>query len=178
MTCRHCRRLLSPHLDNALTAGERSEVTAHLAQCSACAELLHQLESNRQLVRGLPPAEVTRGMNLLLQSKVQGLESKVGSSHSAIHNPQSAGRPWWRRWGMISVGALAAGAVSAFLFFANVQTVPPVSAEEVVGSMEGLIAALDSGDDLRVMYQETEEETMPNWREILNPWPVGRWRDL
>jgi len=177
MTCRHCRRLLSPYLDNVLTAGERGEVATHLAQCSACAELLHQLEGNRQLVQGLPPAEVTRGMSLLLQSRIQSLESKVWNSQSAIHNPQSAVRPWWRGWGMISVGSLAAGVASFFLFFSDANTPPQVSAEEVVSSMEGLLSVLDSDDAFQGMSQETEAETMPNWREDLTRWPAGRWRD-
>jgi anti-sigma factor RsiW len=178
MTCRHCRRLLSPYLDNALTAGERGEVAAHLAQCSACAELLHQLESNRQLVQGLPPAEVTKNMSLLLQSRIQTLESRVWSSQSAIHNSQSAVRPWWRGWGMISVGTLAAGVTSVFLFFSNAPAPPQVPAEEVVGSMEELIAVLDLDDTVRAISQETEEEAIPRWGEDLYRWPSGRWRDL
>ena len=90
MTCRHCRQLLSPHLDKALAADQRSRVIAHLVQCPACVELLHQLESNRQLLRALPTVEVTTGMELRLQSRVAGREqSRVQSSQSAIRNPQS-----------------------------------------------------------------------------------------
>jgi len=90
MTCRQCQRLLSPYLDEVLRSDERSVLQPHLAQCSACTERLHQLESNRQLLHTLPTAEVTRGMELLLQSRVQNLESRVRSSRFAIRNPQSA----------------------------------------------------------------------------------------
>ncbi|HJY80779.1 MAG TPA: zf-HC2 domain-containing protein [Candidatus Binatia bacterium] len=190
MTCRHCRRLLSPHLDNVLMADERSGVLAHLAQCSACAERLHQLESNRQLLHALPTTEVTRGMDLLLQSKLQNLESKVkkqketkswriaaNSLFSQIQRskPQS----WWRGWGMVSVGTLATCVASLLFFlFSNIHTPPPVSAEEVVSSMDGLISVLDSDDDLSVIYRETEEEALPDWREDLDQWPAGDARDL
>lgn len=172
MTCRQCRRLLSPHLDNALAADERSTVLAHLAQCSACAERLHQFESNRQLLRTLPIAEVTRGIELLLQSRIHHLaESKVQSS-------ASASRPWWRGWGAISAGTLAMCAASVFFLFSNIHTPPPVSAEEVVGSMEGLITVLDSDDDLRMLYEETEDEAALDWREDLDRWPTGDGSDL
>lgn len=179
MTCRQCRRLLSSHLDNALAADERSNVLAHLAQCSACAERLQQLESNRQLLRTLPTAEVTRGMELLLQSRIHHLaESKVQSPKSKVQNSASAIRPWWRGWGAISAGTLATCAASVFFLFSNVHTPPPVSAEEVVGSMEGLITVLDSDDDVRVIYEETEDETAPDWREDLDQWPAGDGSDL
>jgi hypothetical protein len=55
---------------------------------------------------------------------------------------------------------------------------PSVSAEEVVGSMEELIEVLDTDDDLRVMYEETAEEALPDWSEDLNRWPAGDGRDL
>ena len=179
MTCRQCRRLLSPHLDNALAADERSSVLAHLTQCSACAERLQQFESNRQLLRTLPTAEITRGMELLLQAKIQHLaESKVQSPKSKVQNSAAAIRPWWRGWGAISAGTLATCAAFVFFLFSNIHTPPPVSAEEVVGSMEGLIAVLDADDDLQVMYQETEDEAAPDWREDLDQWPAGDGSDL
>jgi hypothetical protein len=74
---------------------------------------------------------------------------------------------------MISASTLAACAASIFFLFSNIHTPPPVSAEEVVGSMEELIAVLDSGDDLRVIYEETAEEVAPDWYEDLDQWPAG-----
>jgi Putative zinc-finger len=171
MTCRHCRRLLSPHLDNALATDERSGVLAHLAQCSACAERLHQLESNRQLLHTLPTAEVTRGMELLLQSRIQHLQSPVSSPKAQGSSRKS--QAWWRGWGMISAGTLVTCAASIFFFFSNIHTPPPVSAEEVVSSMEELIVVLNSDDDLKEMYEETAEEAAPNWYEDLDQWPAG-----
>jgi anti-sigma factor RsiW len=179
MTCRQCRRLLSPYLDNALEADERSNVLAHLAQCSACAERLHQFESNRQLLRALPTAEVSRGMELLLQSRIQRFaESRVPSPESRVQNSASAIRPWWRGWGAVSAGILATCAASVFFFFSNIHTPPPVSAEEVVGSMEELITVLDSDDAVPVMYEGSEDEAAPDWREDLDRWPAGDGSDL
>jgi len=173
MTCRRCRRLLSPHLDNALGADERSWVIAHLAQCAACAELLRQLESNRQLLRALPTVEVTRGMELRLQSTIRGSDSGARSFPAAIRNPRSAVQSWWRGWPLVSAGTLAAGAVSLFLFFSNIHPPPAIPAEEVVGSMNELINVLAADDDFKVMYEETAEEALPDWREDLDRWPVG-----
>jgi hypothetical protein len=77
---------------------------------------------------------------------------------------------------MISAGALA---VASFLFYlSTMHTPPPVSAEEVVASMDGLIKALDENDEVRMMYEETEEEALPDWREELDRWPAGDGRDL
>jgi hypothetical protein len=78
---------------------------------------------------------------------------------------------------MISVSTLATCAASAFLFFSNTDT-PLVSAEEVVSSMEELITTLDSDDDLRMIYEGTAEEAMPDWRKYLDRWPAGDGKDL
>lgn len=186
MTCRQCQHLLSPYLDNVLPPDERSSVLAHLAQCAACAERLRQYEGNRQLLCALPTAEVSRAMELLLQSQIQRLGAKglglgVSPTASQTPNPKSHAssltpHAWWRRWGMISAGALA---VASFLFYlSTMHTPPPVSAEEVVASMDGLIKALDENDEVRMMYEETEEEALPDWREELDRWPAGDGRDL
>jgi len=53
-----------------------------------------------------------------------------------------------------------------------------VSAEEVVGSMEELIRVLAADDDLKVIYEETAEEAMPDWHEDLDRWPAGDGQDL
>jgi hypothetical protein len=55
---------------------------------------------------------------------------------------------------------------------------PPVSAEEVVTSMTDLIKALETDDGARVLYEETEEEAPPDWREELDQWPAGEAEDL
>ncbi|MBI3304160.1 MAG: zf-HC2 domain-containing protein [Deltaproteobacteria bacterium] len=177
MTCRHCQRLLSPHLDNALAAHERESVLAHLAHCPACSERLHQLASNRQLLRSLPAAEVTSAMEMRLQSRVQSLGSRVRSSEfgvrspkSTVRNPQSAIPSWWRGWGLVSVGTLATAAASFLLYISTLQAPAEVSAEEVVSSMDQLLNALDPDDGVNIFNEETAEETVPNWREELDPW--------
>jgi hypothetical protein len=100
----------------------------------------------------------------------------VSSLFSRTQGPQS--QSWWRSWGIIAVGALAIAGASAFLFRANVQTTPQMSAEEVVGGMDDLLAGLDSYDPVRMIYQEAAEETRLNWREDLSNWPAGSGRDL
>jgi len=173
MICRQCQRLLSPYLDSVLAADERNVILAHLAQCPACTERLQQLETNRQLLRTLPTAEVSKAMELLLQSSLQKSGARIRSSQSAIRNPQSAIRSWWRGWGMLSAGTLATCAASFLFYFSILQTPPPVSAEEVVTSMDELITTLDSDDEMRVIGEETEEEVDPDWQKDLNQWPIS-----
>jgi len=174
MTCRQCQRLLSPYLDNVLPPAERDGMRAHLTQCAACTERLRQYEGNRQLLRVLPTAEVSRAMELLLHSQIQRLESKVHNAKAKASSlkPQA----WWPRWGMISVGTLATA--SLLFYLSTMHTPPPVSAEEVSESMNELIKALDGSDQLRIMYEETEEEALPDWQEDLDQWPAGDGRDL
>jgi hypothetical protein len=74
---------------------------------------------------------------------------------------------------MISAGTLATCAASFLLYFSTLQAPPPVSAEEVVASMDELLSVLDSDDEMRVIGEETEEEVEPDWQEDLNQWPVG-----
>lgn len=158
MTCRQCQQLLSPHLDGVLAEDERVAVLEHLQHCPVCAEQFHQLAHNRQLVQALPSAEVTGAMELRLQAKIRSLTSRVEST------------PWWRRWSVVSVGTLATATASFLLYFSTLQAPSPVSAEEVVASMDQLLDALDPDDGIRIIAAETPEETAPAWREELDRW--------
>jgi len=44
--------------------------------------------------------------------------------------------------------------------------------------MEELLTVLAADDGLKVMYEETAEEALPDWREDLDRWPVGDERGL
>ena len=181
MTCRQCQRILSPHLDNALEADERSRVLTHLTQCPACTARLQQFESNRQLLHVLPTAEVSGAMELRLQSRVQSREETRGwrlearppsSQVSSFKSQVSSLKPqaWWQGWGAVSVGTLATCTASLLLYFSTLQAPPDVSAEEVVSSMEQLLNALDPDDGDRIITTETAEEAVPNWREEFDRW--------
>ena len=74
---------------------------------------------------------------------------------------------------MISAGTLATCAASFVFYFSTMQVPPPVSAAEVVASMDELITTLDADDEMRVIGEETEDEAEPDWQDDLDPWPVG-----
>ncbi|MGH7964020.1 MAG: anti-sigma factor family protein [Candidatus Binatia bacterium] len=169
MTCRHYRQLLSPYLDNVLTPAEHQGVLSHLSQCSACAEQLRQLESNRQLLRALPAAAVTGAMERRLQARVQSPKSKVQSLRPPTPNPRPLGA-WWRDWRSVSVGTLATCAASLVLYFSTLQAPPEVSAEEVVSSMDQLLEVLDPDEGVRIITEEVEEEAAPDWQQEINQW--------
>jgi len=168
MTCNHCQDLLSPYLDGVSATEERQQVSAHLAQCTDCAEKLHQFEQNRQLIRGLPVIEVTAEMQSQLLSKVQSPKPKVQSRHSVLSNRYSLLVAWWRDWPLLSVGTVATCAASMLFYFAMMQAPPKVSAEEVVASMDQLIGTLDPDEGEKAISEETTDETAPVWQEDFN----------
>jgi len=79
---------------------------------------------------------------------------------------------------MISAGTLATCAASFLFYFSTLQAPSLVSAEEVVTSMDELIEALDSDNEMRVIGEGTEEEAEPDWREDLDSWPAGDGSDV
>jgi len=164
MTCRYCQELLSPHLDGVLSHEEEQTILVHLAQCANCTNYLSQLETNRQLVRALPVAEVTEAMEAQLLSRVQSPESRVQSQKSTIYNLQST----IRSWPMLSFGTVATCAASMLFYFAMMQAPSKVSAEEVVASMDQLIGTLDPDEGEKAISEETTDEAAPVWQEDFN----------
>lgn len=70
MSCRHCRRLFSRHLDDRLSQDERQALDAHLSECAAC---------RAELARWEVPSRALRAM---------------GASHAAV--PVGATERMWR----------------------------------------------------------------------------------
>ena len=161
MMCRHCQELLSPHLDGILSHEEEQTILAHLAQCADCAKYLNQLEQNRQLIRTLPVAEVTRKLETQLLSKVQSRYSVLSTRYSLLV-------AWWRDWPLLSFGTVATCAASMLFYFAMMQAPPKVSAEEVVASMDQLIGTLDPDEGEQAISEETTDEAAPVWQEDFN----------
>jgi len=158
MTCRHCQQQLSLHLDDALLVGTRKKVVDHLNQCPLCTERLRQLEQNRQLLRSLPPAEVTGAMEFRLQRHLQNPKPQASGLKS---------QRWWHDWPLVSFGTLATCAASALFYFAVMQAPSKVSAEEVVASMDQLLGTLDPNEGAQTIGEETPDEVVPNWQEEL-----------
>ena len=154
MTCRHCRSLLSPYLDEQLDTDERQEVQSHLTQCASCSEYLHQLTHNQQLVRALPATDVTSRMSLRLQARLQAHSSTSQSFQPLV---------WWHNFPLLSYGTLATCAASVLFYFALLQGPPAVSAEEVVSSMDELIGTLDPDEGERAIAEETPDEEIADW---------------
>ncbi|MGE0821495.1 MAG: anti-sigma factor [Candidatus Binatia bacterium] len=158
MKCRHCLSLLSPYLDKKLTTHELREIQMHLTQCSACSEHLRQLTHNQQRIRALPPTEVSGRMELRLRERLQ-----QRSSHSQPRRPHA----WRQDWPLLSVGTVATCAASLIFYFAVLQSPPPVAAEEVVASMDQLLAALDPEDGHNIITADTPAEA-----------PLAPWNDF
>jgi len=57
MTCRQFEELLSSYLEGELAAAEKKEFEAHLASCSACAELFSAFRETQEALSGFPEAE-------------------------------------------------------------------------------------------------------------------------
>jgi anti-sigma factor (TIGR02949 family) len=49
--CEHCERMMQPYLDRILSAAERVQAEAHLAECEWCAKRYRFEEELRQYVR-------------------------------------------------------------------------------------------------------------------------------
>jgi hypothetical protein len=85
--CDRVRSLLSPSLDGELTAEANEDVSAHLANCSACLNAFSDIERGRQLATMLaaidPPASLTYAL-LRLPRKKEALVSAPRSRRLAL----------------------------------------------------------------------------------------------
>lgn len=175
MTCRHCRRLLSPYIDHVLTTAEQAQVMEHVAHCSRCGEQLRQLEESRQLLRAWSEVEVTEAMTLRLQRRVWSLRERrnwgpeTGGDGTSLNPLVSSLSSLWRNWGIVSVGTLATAA--ALLFYVSTMHSPTeVSAEEVVSSMTQLLDDLDPDVGTKILKEEAREESAAEWSEDFDAW--------
>jgi predicted anti-sigma-YlaC factor YlaD len=176
MTCRHCQRLLSPYLDEALSVSEKAQLVAHVAHCSYCGDVLRQLESNRMLLRALPEVKITTAMTRGLEERLQQLEAyeikraRIFSWDTSLKSQASNPKLSWRNWGMVSVGTLATAAAAIFFYVSTIQSPAEVSAEEVVSSMTQLLEDLDPEDGTTILDEEVPEARMPDWHEDFDSW--------
>lgn len=176
MTCRQCQHLLSPYLDDVLSASEKAQLVAHVAHCSSCGEVLRQLESSRMLLRTWPEVEITTAMTRRLQERLQQLEAsaikraRIFFWDTSLKPQASNPKLSWRNWGIVSVGTLATAAAAVVFYASTLQRPAEVSAEEVVSSMTQLLEELDPDDGTTILNEETPEERIPDWREDVDSW--------
>jgi predicted anti-sigma-YlaC factor YlaD len=57
MNCTHCEEQLSDYMEDALSTEERNAVQLHLAECSACRELMKGIAAVMSLARTFPTHE-------------------------------------------------------------------------------------------------------------------------
>jgi len=94
----HPDELISASLTGDLTDVERRELQAHLATCQVCRETLEAFSQQRQLLGGLPVAQVPRDLAPRVRTGI------------------ASGRfdaPWWRRPGGLLAGAASLATVAA-----------------------------------------------------------------
>ena len=126
----HPDELISASLTGDLTDVERRELQAHLSTCHVCRETLEAFSQQRQLLGGLPVAQVPRDL---------GPRVRTGIDSGRF------GAPWWRRPGGLLAGAasLATVAAAALLaaFFLNGGLRNPQVAASVPPSTSGLASS-------------------------------------
>jgi predicted anti-sigma-YlaC factor YlaD len=59
MECKHIENLLSPYLEDELTAEERLSVETHLQSCADCSVLLDLLRETKESLADFPQAEMS-----------------------------------------------------------------------------------------------------------------------
>jgi hypothetical protein len=69
---------LNDYLERDLPPGERSRITAHLAECPECAEELRELERTVTLLRRLPEAKVPPAFAASVMARVRAGEAHPG----------------------------------------------------------------------------------------------------
>ncbi len=72
------RARLNEYLERDLAPKERSRITAHLAECTECAEELRELESTVTLLRRLPEAKVPPAFAASVMARVRAGEAEPG----------------------------------------------------------------------------------------------------
>jgi anti-sigma factor RsiW len=71
-SCEQCRELLSPYLDEMVSAEERQQIEKHLAACPLCKEELQQLKQLQQLLMTgaqQPPREFSEGWRRAVRAR-------------------------------------------------------------------------------------------------------------
>jgi hypothetical protein len=95
----HVDELISASLTGDLTDAERVELDAHLVRCETCRATLAAFTAERRILSGLPVADPPRDLSARVRT---GIETGVG-------------HPWWRRSGLIAIGASLATVATAIL---------------------------------------------------------------
>jgi predicted anti-sigma-YlaC factor YlaD len=110
----HPEELLSASVGGDLTAAERAQLDAHLADCTRCRATLEAFAEERRLIGGLQAAPPPRDLAARVRAGIEGR--------------RPASLPWWRRPGPL-VGAFATlttvtAALLAIVVFSNLDGGP------------------------------------------------------
>lgn len=82
MRCSQIRKMISPYVDDELTADEETLFTSHVADCPACKKEVDEVQSVRRLFASVerseaPPGFATRVMAHLEEAEEAGLFSRL-----------------------------------------------------------------------------------------------------
>ncbi len=111
MNCRYTRENFSAYIEQELSAAERRDVAAHLAQCAQCTSELFAMQKAMSLVRWVPRSEGRPGFEERLMRRI------------AAEERQPARREWWRetlstlgaRWDDLGAAMMAPAPVGALV---------------------------------------------------------------
>lgn len=112
MTCMEFEELSGAYVLDAITAEERDEAEAHLAQCPNCTRLVKELRSVVDLLplsvpQMEPPPELKERIFSAIQSKVD-MGSQPAQRVPATRQQTRQQRSAWKRWGtqLLAVAAI------------------------------------------------------------------------
>lgn len=109
MTADHVGELLSPYIDDQVTAEERDRVRGHLETCEACRRHLASLRATVALVRSVEPVAAPEALRAQVRGRVEGVPR--GPLGLAWRWPQVAVT---RRWAAAAAGAAVVLFVGVF----------------------------------------------------------------
>jgi hypothetical protein len=107
------RARLNDYLERDLPAKERSQMTAHLAECPDCADELRELESTVKLLRRLPEATVPPALAASVMARVRAGEAEPGG---LLH--------WLRALGTPAFAVPLAAGLAGLVLFAGLRDGP------------------------------------------------------
>ncbi len=113
MNCTRLQQVLDAHIDGELDRATTGEITAHLAECAACAALRDQRSTLRQTLRAHAPC--FKAPATLAPAIRRALDRAPVQAQATPPAPRSAGLSWLLATAFATVAALAGMATGYWL---------------------------------------------------------------
>lgn len=142
MTCTEFEELSGAYVLDAITAEERDEAEAHLAQCPNCTRLVEELRSVVDLLplsvtQVEPSAKLKERIFSAMQGQADSIAQPIQRAPTTRQQTRQR-RPGWKRWGTQLLGVAAA----LLLLLLGSMGVWNISLQQELASSQQRIAAL------------------------------------